>query len=188
MRLLGPFSRVAIEVDGKDMDRRLFLALATATSAARGLAGAASMSSPPIGQARKPSNFGDSNLIINALGQLGNPNPQPSDQVPTKSHPTPVTESASVGERVIREAHASGLTAVTLTLGYTAGEMDPFEFTVRDVAHLDSLIRANSRDLVKIFYNGRHIKSEIRRQDWAHLWLSERGDGRQRRNARGHVR
>jgi membrane dipeptidase len=56
-----------------------------------------------------------------------------------------------IDERVLRDAHASGLDAVNVTLGYVAGEKDPFESSVRDVADMDAHIRANARDLIKVY-------------------------------------
>jgi membrane dipeptidase len=88
-----------------------------------GLAGAAAV---------VPAHWSDA-IIVNALGGLEDPNPKPSD------------------ERVMREAHASGLTAVNLTLGYVFGEGDPFETTVRDIAKTDLQIRADGKDLLKVW-------------------------------------
>jgi membrane dipeptidase len=72
-------------------------------------------------------------VVVNALGGLEDPNPEPSQ------------------ERVIREAHASGLTAVNLTIGYVFGEGDPFELTVRDIAKTDAQVRADGQDLLKVW-------------------------------------
>lgn len=72
-------------------------------------------------------------IIVNALGGLEDPNPKPSD------------------ERVMREAHASGLTAVNLTLGYVFGDGDPFETTVRDIAKTDAQVRGDGKDLLKVW-------------------------------------
>ena len=47
-----------------------------------------------------------------------------------------------------------GLTAVNVTLGYTAGDMEPFEYSVRDLAEMDALIRANAVDLLKVHNAG----------------------------------
>ncbi|MBS0284567.1 MAG: membrane dipeptidase [Proteobacteria bacterium] len=77
-------------------------------------------------------------IVVNALGGLGDPN-----------HPTSDTRSA-ITPRVLAEAHASGLTAVNVTLGYVAGPEEPFETTVRDIATTDRMIRENPRDLMKI--------------------------------------
>ncbi len=51
----------------------------------------------------------------------------------------------------MREAHASGLTAVNLTLGYVFGDRDPFETTVRDIAKTDCQVRADGRNLLKVW-------------------------------------
>lgn len=75
-------------------------------------------------------------IIVNALGGLEDPNPEPSE------------------ERVMREAHASGLTAVNLTLGYVFGDGDPFELTVRDIAKTDARVRADGRNLLKVWDAG----------------------------------
>jgi membrane dipeptidase len=79
-----------------------------------------------------PGHWADA-IIVNALGGLEDPNPKPSD------------------ERVMREAHASGLTAVNLTLGYVFGDGDPFETTVRDIAKTDAQVRGDSKDLLKVW-------------------------------------
>jgi membrane dipeptidase len=104
---------------------------------------------PANGAAGAPAGGWQNAIIVNALGGLENPNlPDPESQ----------PKAAAVDERVLREAHASGLTAVNVTLGYISGDMEPFEFTVRDVAEMDALIRANSKDLVKI-----HTAADISR-------------------------
>jgi membrane dipeptidase len=113
------------------IDRRTFLSLAAAGLAA---APAALAASPPASAARRNL------LIVNALGALEDPNRQDSDP-----------GSMQIDERVLRDAHASGLDAVNVTLGYVAGEKDPFESSVRDVADMDAHIRANARDLIKVY-------------------------------------
>ncbi|ATI81682.1 dipeptidase [Sphingobium yanoikuyae] len=77
-------------------------------------------------------------IVINALGGLGDPN-QPADSLVPQFSP-----------RVLAEAHASGLTAVNITIGYVSGSDDPFVQSVREVAETDAQVRANSRDLMKI--------------------------------------
>lgn len=83
----------------------------------------------PVGA---PGHWADS-PIVNALGGLEDPNPKPSD------------------ERALRDAHASGVAAINVTLGYVFGEGDPFEITVRDIAKTDSRVRASGRDLLKVW-------------------------------------
>jgi membrane dipeptidase len=117
-------------------DRRTFLSLSAAALAATGVTSA---------RAASPR------LIINALGGLDDPNPHPDDVRPTASNPTPADGRDMFEERVLREAHASGLTAVNLTLGYTAGEMEPFEYTVRQIARTDAALRRHGVDLLKVY-------------------------------------
>ena len=79
-----------------------------------------------------PAQWSDS-VIVNALGGLEDPNPKPSD------------------ERVIRDSHASCLTAVNVTLGYVFGDMEPFETSVRDIAKTDAQILADPKNLLKVY-------------------------------------
>ncbi|MFN3797649.1 MAG: dipeptidase, partial [Sphingobium yanoikuyae] len=109
------------------LDRRNFMGVSAAMLAA-GSARAAGVDADPIKDM----------IVINALGGLADPN-QPTDSLVPQFSP-----------RVLAEAHASGLTAVNITLGYVSGSDDPFEQSVREVAETDAQIRANSRDLMKI--------------------------------------
>ncbi|WP_313230631.1 dipeptidase [Sphingobium yanoikuyae] len=109
------------------LDRRNFMGVSAAMLAA-GSARAAGVDADPIKDM----------IVINALGGLGDPN-QPADSLVPQFSP-----------RVLAEAHASGLTAVNITIGYVSGSDDPFEQSVREVAETDAQVRANSRDLMKI--------------------------------------
>ncbi len=109
------------------LDRRNFMGVSAAMLAA-GSARAAGVEADPIKDM----------IVINALGGLGDPN-QPADSLVPQFSP-----------RVLAEAHASGLTAVNITIGYVSGSEDPFEQSVREVAETDAQVRANSRDLMKI--------------------------------------
>jgi membrane dipeptidase len=80
----------------------------------------------------------DSGIIINALGGLDDPNLGSDALVP------------ELTSRVLAEAHASGLTAVNITLGYVSGPDDPFEASVRDIAATDTLVRQHDRDVLKV--------------------------------------
>jgi membrane dipeptidase len=118
------------------IDRRTFIALAAAGLAAPpGLAAAAR---PPGPSAGAWSGL----LIVNALGGLDDPN-----------LPAPAAGGAGalLDARALRDAHASGLSAVNVTLGYISGDDEPFEFSVREVAAMDALVRANAGDLLKIY-------------------------------------
>lgn len=75
-------------------------------------------------------------LVINALGGLGDPN---LEQGATPDWP-----------RLIRDARASGMDAVNITLGYVSGKQDPFEESVRDVAEWDARVRTFPDALTKV--------------------------------------
>jgi len=85
-------------------------------------------------------------VIVNALGELNNPNAAPE----TARLLTPDSDQMAVDDRTLAEAHASGLTAVNVTLGYTIGDMAPYEHTLREIAVWDEIIARNERDLVKV--------------------------------------
>ena len=90
-------------------------------------------------------------VIVNALGGLEDPNPRPGKVTPTQANPTAAGDDNSTSdERILIEAHASGLTAVNITLGYVAGDMEPFEATIRDIARTDAHIRTRPGDLLKV--------------------------------------
>jgi membrane dipeptidase len=82
-------------------------------------------------------------VIVNALGGIEDPNPAAdgADQ----------QDVWKQGSRAMRDALASGLTAVNCTLGYIAGDSEPFESTVREIAHTDDKIRSCPVDLLKVY-------------------------------------
>jgi len=108
-------------------DRRTFLGAASGTTAAAAL-----------GVAGKASAKASGMVIVNALGGLEDPNHPRDSLVP------------SLSPRVLAEAHASGLTAINVTLGYVSGKDDPFEASVRDIAATDALVRKHARDVLKV--------------------------------------
>jgi membrane dipeptidase len=110
------------------IDRRGFLAGIAAVS------GCAAAGPQVAGGAMDGAN--SDMIVVNALGGLGDPN-----------HPG----VPGVSPRVLAEAHASGLTAVNVTLGYVAGPRDPYEYSVDDIAETDAMVRAHPDDLMKIF-------------------------------------
>ena len=65
-------------------------------------------------------------MVINALGGLDDPNRD-------LDNPGRASGAVELDPRTIREAQASGLTAVNITLGYVAGPEDPFQSTVEGV-------------------------------------------------------
>ncbi len=82
-------------------------------------------------------------VIVNALGGLDNPNRRDAGG--------PDAGRVLFDKRTIADARASGLAAVNVTMGYVAGPMEPFEYSIRTIAHWDWAIRHQSVDLVKIW-------------------------------------
>lgn len=114
------------------IDRRTFLTGMTWAAAASMLPWNAR------GAAQRSAGVSDSGIIINALGGMDDPNLGSDALVP------------ELTPRVLAEAHASGLTAVNVTLGYVSGPDDPFEASVRDIAATDALVREHAHDVMKI--------------------------------------
>jgi membrane dipeptidase len=110
------------------LDRRAMLGLsAAALAAAPALAAPRGARDPIAGL-----------TVINALGDLGNPNDR-------AEHDGPFLDA-----RTLSDAHASGLTAVNVTMGYVMGKKEPFEQTVRDIGQWDRLVAAHPKDLLKV--------------------------------------
>jgi membrane dipeptidase len=97
--------------------------------------------------ARRPVPRPAAPLIINALGGLGDPNLGINrPQAPGVN----ALEDLDINARAIRDAHASGVTAINCTLGYVAGPQEPFEATVRAIGQWEAAIRDHPRDLMKV--------------------------------------
>jgi membrane dipeptidase len=86
--------------------------------------------------------------IVNALGVLDNPNAPHSAAAAAGLVQT--SADLTVDARALAEAHASGVTAVTITLGYTMGDLPPYEHTLREIEVWDAIIRDRPDDLVKV--------------------------------------
>ena len=112
-----------------ELDRRTFLALA----------GAAAIAPPAIAQ---PAAAARDMVIVNALGGLIDLNVS-DDQVTEQSRRT-------LSDRIVADARASGLTAVNVTLGYVAGDDEPFEETVRTIGRWEARLRSRPGDLTKV--------------------------------------
>jgi len=106
-----------------NIDRRSLLALS-----------AAALASPALAQGKDPLK---GLTVINALGGIGDPN-------------FPDAPEGVLTPRMIRDARASGTTAVNCTLGYVAGPGDPFQKSVADIGLYDAMVRKNPDDLIKV--------------------------------------
>lgn len=95
-------------------------------------------------------------MIVNALGELGNPNArgtEPADALLRTS------DEIAVDERALADAKASGLTAVTITLGYVMGGMPPYEHTLHEIEVWNSIIGRNPGDLLKVLTPGDIVRA-----------------------------
>jgi len=84
--------------------------------------------------------------IVNALGALENPNADAGAAGQLQQ----TSAELSIDARALADAKASGLTAVNITLGYTLGDLPPYEHTLRELDVWDSIIDANADHLVKV--------------------------------------
>ena len=136
------------------IERREFLSLTLGAGAA---AGAGVASGPASGAGANatttPAPGTWSNvLIVNALGDLDDPNPAPGAKAP--SGPQAAVQGVqplALNERAIGDAVASGLNAINITLGYVSGDMEPFEYSVAEIGQWDALLRKNSSRLLKVY-------------------------------------
>lgn len=112
------------------LSRRAVLSLAAAAAATPALA------APPDRRPGRDSIAGFT--VVNALGGLDNPND-------TAEHDAPALDA-----RTLADAHASGIAAVNVTLGYVMGKKEPFEQTVREIGQWDRLVERHPADLMKV--------------------------------------
>lgn len=87
-------------------------------------------------------------MIVNALGQLDNPNAPRSADAAAELNQS--SAQLTIDARTLADAHASGLTAVNITLGYTMGDLPPYEHTLHELDVWDTIIRDNAADLTSI--------------------------------------
>lgn len=119
------------------LDRRTMLAMMGA-SAAAAPAVMASARTPVVSNGK----WRDT-VIVNALGGLDNPN--------RRDQAGPDSQRQPFDERTLFDARSSGLAAVNVTMGYVAGDMEPFEHSIRTIANWDWVVRNQSTDLVKVW-------------------------------------
>jgi membrane dipeptidase len=141
-----------------EIDRRTFLSL-TAGALLIPTESSGWMPQPPAKDAAvaTPGQWSGA-VIVNALGGLEDPNGDP------QTHDKDQTEEWSHSHRVVRDALASGLTAVNITLGYVAGDEEPFESTIRALASTDARIRSNPLDLMKVYSAADILKAKTEKK------------------------
>ena len=101
------------------------------------LAAAAALT-PAVGFTKQRSDPLRNLIVINSLGDLEDPNQASLDNGPM------------VTPRIIKDALASGTTALNITLGYVSGDEEPFELSVREIGIWDALVRQNDHKLAKV--------------------------------------
>jgi len=124
------------------VDRRQFLALAGTLAVNMMLPSASG-----ITESTQPAGAGP--LIINALGGLEDPNLEPGEN--EAKGPVSGASEDRVNDRALSDALASGLNAVNVTLGYVAGPMEPLEYTIKEIALWDRIVRSRPRELLKVY-------------------------------------
>ncbi|MBV8685151.1 MAG: membrane dipeptidase [Alphaproteobacteria bacterium] len=100
-------------------------------------------------------------LVVNALGGLTDPNVW-SDA--DRSNAVGPTERRTLTPRILRDALASGLDAVNVTLGYVAGPGDPFEQTVREIGIWDWRLRRHTGVLMQVLTAGDLLRAQAERK------------------------
>ncbi len=84
-------------------------------------------------------------LIVNALGDLENPNSRLTR--PQGSNPVAVSR-IDIDARALGDARKAGLNAVNVTLGYVGGPEDPYDYTIQSIAMWDAVLDAH-RDTLR---------------------------------------
>ncbi|MEO5877039.1 MAG: membrane dipeptidase [Streptosporangiaceae bacterium] len=85
-------------------------------------------------------------MIINALGGIDNPNADLAGVNALLQN----SDEMVVDARALADAHASGLTAVNITLGYVMGDLPPYEHTLHELDVWDQIIEDHPADLLKV--------------------------------------
>ena len=111
-------------------DRRTFIGMA-----------AGALVAPTAAQAQASES---DRIVVNALGGFSNPNAQRGPGA------IQGTQRRMIEARLLDDARASGMTAVNVTLGYVAGDMEPFEHTVEEIGIWEARLRAHPDRLLKV--------------------------------------
>ncbi|SEO21348.1 dipeptidase [Actinacidiphila rubida] len=88
----------------------------------------------------------DTPLIVNALGELHNPNAA----LDAASRLQQAGDELVVDARALDEARASGLTAVTITLGYVMGDQPPFRHTLDEISVWNGILHDHADRLLHV--------------------------------------
>ena len=92
-------------------------------------------------------------VIINALGGISNQNLWVETRSGKHKDGTEnvIRRMRSIDARAIQDTHASGTTAINVTLGYVSGPETPYEYTLKDIDEWNWIIRKYGGDLAKVW-------------------------------------
>ena len=92
-------------------------------------------------------------VIINGLGGISNQNLWAAGATPPDEDlaRAVIARTRSLDRRAIDDTHASGTTAINVTLGYVAGRNEPYEYTIDEIAYWNALIHEYPDDLLKVW-------------------------------------
>ena len=95
----------------------------------------------------------DNMVVINALGGISNQNLWAAGDGYASEGlgKATIARIRSIDARAIADTHASGTTAINVTLGYVAGPDDPYEYTIDDIAEWNAQILKYPDDMVKVW-------------------------------------
>lgn len=136
------------EVGMNSVTRRTLLRLSAA-----GAAGAALASAGPLRAAAGAGKTGfdlSDTIVINNLGGIANPNLRLEPGAGGGAAGLSGSSYEHLDERALRDLHASGTTAINITLGHVSGSQEPFEYTVAEIAGWNRIIERNPEILCKV--------------------------------------
>ncbi|MFC4118875.1 dipeptidase [Nonomuraea zeae] len=87
-------------------------------------------------------------IVVNALGVLDNPNAVASTSASGRLVQT--SDQLTIDARTLAEAHASGVTAINVTLGYTMGDFPPYQHTLGEIETWDAILRTHHEHLMRV--------------------------------------
>jgi membrane dipeptidase len=87
-------------------------------------------------------------VIVNALGGLDNPNLK--DEGGESNVSRGVRKPRVLDARTLEDARRSGVTAINCTLGWVAGDGDPYEVTIASIAQYERMVRTYPADVTKV--------------------------------------
>jgi len=130
------------------MSRREFVQLSSA-----GILTSTSMLMPiPLHAAASDMKLDDM-IVINGLGGISNQNLWANGAASADADiaTAVIARTRSLDRRAIDDTHASGTTAINVTLGYVAGPNDPYEYTIDEIAYWNAQIRKYSNDMIEVW-------------------------------------